>query len=133
MKKISSLPKNNQHINSLVVQLLIEEFNKNRKIGEKGTFPKSPKYTIITTSNVSIFMKSGKRFESVAGMHYAIMQYPSIEKPIVKIASFINYDHRAYDFPKSIIMIPLESVESVEFAGSGKMGILGYSKNKARI
>jgi len=120
--------------NNYLTNLLIKEFEKHQNIGDSSKRTFKERITVCTTSEVDIFLKSGNKFvadNSKLG-YYGIIKYPTQKEPIVKICRF-QYVGFTVDFPQEIIVIPVESIETVIFGNSDKIGIRNYHKNKKRL
>jgi len=115
-----------------LIDFLISEFGKHKKFGDKINRVTERRVVVHTTTEVSIFLKSGNKFVSSNAFHYFVMKYPTQKEPVVKISK-LAYDGFTYDFPEEIIVIPIESIESVSFEDSYKIGIRYYSKNKNKL
>lgn len=115
------------------VNLLLKDFEKHQMIGDKSTNVFKKGISTRTTTTVNIGLKSGREYKSKPYFCYLVIKYPSQKDPIVKISLFFNSYDRVYDFSDNIISIPMESIESVGFGSSGKVGFRNFHKNKGKL
>ncbi len=127
--------------------LLIGEFQKHQKLSQKVKISKNYSRSaissceVISTTMVEIITKSGhvhrpsKISSQHYDFHYLVMEYPTLENPLVKIGAFceVANSQNGEQFPESIVVIPIEEIESVKFGIHVKIPIQSFKKNKNKI